>query len=207
MIHAKLLKFQQLGITLKKEGVNPHFNSSYVTLNEVLDKVKKPLNDLGVLILQNPEATGLRTILFDTEDDTKIESFMPYVETSTAQKLGSNNTYVRRYALVTMLGLEDEDDDGNRASAPEVPAYKREGDKVLVDAPKCVHGPMKLNTTKKPGPNLGRKFYSCPQPKESQCAGAFMWEDEWVKPKEAIIDEDGDEVVPEGLAGLSHGEL
>lgn len=127
-IHTKLLEFQKLGITLKKEGTNPHFQSKYVTLNEVLEKVKKPLNDRGIIILQNPEATGLRTTLLDTEDNSKIESFMPYVETSTAQKLGSNNTYVRRYALVTMLGLEDEDDDGNQASLgykaqSERPAY------------------------------------------------------------------------------------
>jgi len=116
MIHKKLLEFQKMDITLKKEGLNPHFKSSYVTLNEVLDKVKKPLNDLGILIAQLPTPEGLKTILYDTEDDTYIDSLMPYVEATTAQKLGSNNTYNRRYSLVTLLGLEDEDDDGNVAS-------------------------------------------------------------------------------------------
>ena len=115
-IHLKLLQFQKTIQPLKKDGQNPHFHSRYVTLNEVLDKVKKPLNDMGVLILQQSDAHGLTTTLYDTETDTFVSSYLPYVEVTTAQKLGSNNTYNRRYALVTMLGLEDEDDDGNEAS-------------------------------------------------------------------------------------------
>ena len=66
-------------------------------------------------------------MVVNTEDDSKVESFMPYVEATTAQKLGSNNTYNRRYSLITLLGLEDEDDDGNVASAP---VHKK---KVAVD--------------------------------------------------------------------------
>jgi hypothetical protein len=118
MIYKKLLEFQQQQITLKKSGLNPHFNSKYVPLNEVLASVTEPLNKLGIVIVQNPMKDGLSTILHDTEDDTSISSFLPYVEITTAQKLGSNNTYNRRYALVTMLGLGDADDDGNEASAP-----------------------------------------------------------------------------------------
>ena len=134
MIYEKLLKFQQQNITLSKDGTNPHFKSSYVTLNEVLAKVKGPLNELGIVIMQIPEKDGLRTRLIDTgkyiDKNTEtvregyagqidyVECFMPYVEATTAQKLGSNNTYNRRYSLVTLLGLEDEDDDGNVASAP-----------------------------------------------------------------------------------------
>lgn len=126
-IYKKLLEFQKQNIVISKDGSNPHFKSSYATLNEVLAKVKTPLNDMGVVILQEPTiltdieggAThGLRTRLVDTEDDTSIECFMPYVDATTAQKLGSCNTYNRRYSLVTLLGLEDEDDDGNVASAP-----------------------------------------------------------------------------------------
>jgi len=122
MIYKKLLEFQKKGITIVKGKTNPHFKSSYANLNEVMEKVKPVLNEMGIVIIQTPEADGLRTTLFDTEDDTKIESFLPFVELGTAQKLGSNLTYNRRYSLVTMLGLEDEDDDGNKASgvAPAV---------------------------------------------------------------------------------------
>lgn len=124
-IYKKLLAFQMQDITIKKDGKNPHFKSTYATLNQVLEKIKKPLNDMQILILQTPEKDGLRTTLMDMEDDTKVECFMPYTaETTTAQKLGSNNTYNRRYSLVTLLGLEDEDDDGHTASQKNEPTVQ-----------------------------------------------------------------------------------
>ena len=120
MIYKKLLEFQKLGISVKKSSTNPHFKSNYADLNEVLREVKKPLNDMGVLILQEPTGMGLRTTLYDTEDETQVSGFLEFVQTENAQKLGANITYNRRYSLVTMLGLEDEDDDGNKASSTKV---------------------------------------------------------------------------------------
>jgi hypothetical protein len=117
MIHKKLLEFQKLGITIKKGEKNPHFKNTYANLNEVLDKVTKPLNDLGVVIIQTPEKEGLQTTLLDTEDDTLVTGFLPFMGAVNPQQVGSNLTYYRRYSLVTMLGLEDEDDDGEKASA------------------------------------------------------------------------------------------
>ena len=127
-IYAKLLEFQKKGITLKKDGTNPHFKSSYVTLNEVLEKVKKPLNDAKILIVQRGSSiwesgkgyveSGLTTELIDTEDGTLVSSFIPFVGTTDMQKLGGAITYARRYALISMLGLEDEDDDGTTAVKP-----------------------------------------------------------------------------------------
>lgn len=115
-IYTKLLEFQKQNISVTKDGNNPHFKSKYSTLNEVLDKVKTPLNKIGVLIIFMPEEAGLRTILHDTESSTQIEGFMRYVGCDNAQKLLACNTYFRRGTLVSMLGLEDEDDDGNAAS-------------------------------------------------------------------------------------------
>ena len=129
MIYKKLLEFQKLNITIEKDAINPHFKNSYSSLNEVLSKVKKPLNDLGVVILQSPVVTPtnsfLQTVLLDTEDDTQIESLTAFVNATDMQKLGGAITYARRYSLVSMLGLEDADDDGNTASAPEVPTIRR----------------------------------------------------------------------------------
>lgn len=119
-IYKKLIAFQKLNISILKDGKNPHFKSSYSTLNEVLDKVKKPLNDLGILILFTPEADGLRTTLYDIETDQKIESFMKYVGVANAQGILSCNTYFRRGSLVALLGLESEDDDGTEASKPQI---------------------------------------------------------------------------------------
>jgi len=130
MIYKKLLAFQKLGITIKKGEKNPHFKNTYANLNEVLGKVTKPLNDLGVVIIQAPTKDGLLTTLVDTETEgeelSQIQGFLPFVDTANPQKIGSNLTYYRRYALVTMLGLEDEDDDGNVASGGKVEVINEE---------------------------------------------------------------------------------
>lgn len=127
MIYKKLLEFQKLGISIKKNSVNPHFKNEYADLNEVLDKVKKPLNDLGIVIVQIPTPEGLKTILTDTEDETAVESLVPFINPTDMQKLGGAITYAKRYSLVAMLALEDEDDDGNKAStkAEELPTIQR----------------------------------------------------------------------------------
>ena len=123
MIYKKLLEFQRLGISIKKDKTNPHFKNDYASLNEVLDKVKKPLNDMGVVIVQTPcegaSLGALKTTLFDTEDESTFESYVPLINATDMQKLGSAITYARRYALVSMLALEDEDDDGNKTGAPK----------------------------------------------------------------------------------------
>lgn len=120
-IHSKLLAFQKKGISVKRDGSNPHFRSSYTTLNEVLDKVLEPLNEAGIVVVQRPTVfegtSGLWTELIDTEDDSRVESFVPFVNTADMQKLGGAITYSRRYALISMLALSDDDDDGNTASA------------------------------------------------------------------------------------------
>lgn len=122
MIHTKLLEIQKLNITPTKNGVNPHFGNSYVTLNEVLEKVKKPLNDAGIVLVQAPGVvdgiSGIWTRLTDTEDATYIECFVPFVGATDMQKVGGAITYARRYSLIALLGLEDSDDDGEKASAP-----------------------------------------------------------------------------------------
>jgi hypothetical protein len=136
-IYKKLLAFQKLGISVKKSSVNPHFKSHYADLNEVLDKVKKPLNDLGIVILFSPQAEGLGTTLHDTESGTEITSFMKYVGNDNAQKTLACNTYFRRGSIVSLLGLEDEDQDGNNAVQAPVRKVEQkvEQTKEFVEAP------------------------------------------------------------------------
>ena len=111
-----LLAFQKLGIVVTKDGVNPAFHSAYMQLDDVLEAVQGPLAKLGVVILQLPGEHGLLTRLVSVEDNSSVESFIPYTDTTTAQKLGGCITYARRYSLVTMLGIGDSDDDGETAS-------------------------------------------------------------------------------------------
>ena len=117
-IYTALLAFQALSVSVKKAGNNPAFHSKYMELSDVLEAVLGPLNELGVVILQIPTEKALLTRLVASEDGSSVESTVPYTDISTAQKLGGCITYARRYALVSMLGLNDSDDDGNVASAP-----------------------------------------------------------------------------------------
>lgn len=120
-IYAKLLEFQKLEVSLVRDNVNAHYKNKYADISEVISKVRPALSKVGITLVQTPGETGLTSILYDAESDTKIECFLPYINATDPQKLGSNLTYLRRYSLVTMLGLEDEDDDANTATAKTAP--------------------------------------------------------------------------------------
>ncbi len=124
-IYTKLLDFQKLGISIKKDANNPHFRSKYADLSEVISKIRPALSQVGITLIQMPGEKGLTTALVDAESGTEITGFLPYLGAVDPQKLGSNLTYLRRYSLVTMLGLEDDDDDGNQATAKSAPVAKK----------------------------------------------------------------------------------
>lgn len=130
-IYKKLQEFAKQGITVKKDADNPFFKSKYTTLNEVLDKVKQPLASLDVLIVQEPTVDGLRTRLIDTTDDTEVSGIMPWVGADNAQKILACTTYYRRGSLISLLGLEDEDDDGNVASTAKPTIHARPVDRTI----------------------------------------------------------------------------
>lgn len=119
-IFTALSKFHEEVGKIKKSSTNPHFKNKYADVNTVLDAIREPLKKAGLCFVQLPQQGGLKTILATTEGDEQIESFLEYeLSKKDMQGLGSAITYARRYALVSMLGLEAEDDDGNEASKPE----------------------------------------------------------------------------------------
>lgn len=120
----KLLQFQQEVEKIKKTNTNPFFKSKYFDINQVLSEVKPILNKLGLVVLQ-PLTTvdgkpALKTIIRDeslTLSADLINETIVIPENPDPQKMGSAITYFRRYALVSALGLEgEEDDDGNSSS-------------------------------------------------------------------------------------------
>lgn len=115
-IYAKLLEFQKLEISIKKSSANPHYKSKYADISEVLEKVRPALTKCGIVMTQMPDELGLITVLHDPDTDSQISGRINFIGATDPQKLGSNLTYYRRYSLVAMLGLEDEDDDANTAS-------------------------------------------------------------------------------------------
>jgi len=139
-IYNALLEVQKAAPKVQKDAINPHFRSTYVTLNAALDAVLPLLTEQGVLLIQAPSniegQPALTTKLVHPESGSEVEYTALMPEDSNPQKLGSSITYFRRYALMSMLGLVgDEDDDANRASEP-------------VRAPREVMRPTKVATAK-----------------------------------------------------------
>lgn len=122
-IYKKLNEFKKAVGTIKKDGNNPHYKSKYATIESVLDTIEQPLSDNNLGFIQCVEDMFLITTIYDTESDSVITSKTPLLlNKQDMQQLGSAITYARRYALVTMFGLEQEDDDGNKASGlPQQP--------------------------------------------------------------------------------------
>ena len=109
-----------------KNGRNPHFQSAFVTLDDLIDAVRPILQRHGLAFVQMPAALeqglGLTTRILHTSGES-IESTMPLlIGKADMQGAGSAITYGKRYMLAAMLGIaEGTDDDGNHASALSKP--------------------------------------------------------------------------------------
>jgi len=105
---------------VRKDKTNPHFKSKFADINDVLEVLKEPLDKHGILLLQpltyDTEGRHVLSTILSFQGQTLEYSTIIPVEKATAQALGSALTYMRRYSLVSLFGLEQEDDDGNRAS-------------------------------------------------------------------------------------------
>lgn len=123
-IYAKLDTFKQLFKGLEKKSYNKFTNSKYADLDEVVNSIKLAAKDAGIGYTQLPTWSEgnhlLKTIVYDVENEAQfVESIINLTaiqEKPTAQGFGSALTYMRRYALCSILGVvESDDDDGNEA--------------------------------------------------------------------------------------------
>ena len=140
-IYKKLNEFHKEVGSIRKDAANPFHKSKYATIESVLKTIAEPMQKVGLGFTQLPQADGLKTIIFDVnaKDDANsmIESFVPYIlAKDDMQGLGSAITYCRRYALVSMLGLEQEDDDANATirkprQAPKKPSTPQNLSEVM----------------------------------------------------------------------------
>lgn len=130
----KLLKIQEEVGTIKRDSTNPFFDSKYFDINSLLAAVKPVLTKHKVVLLQGLShmVVGtmcipmLDTIIMDTESDSEIKFSFPLPTGLDPQKMGGAITYIRRYALQSVLALEAVDDDGNTASDRKPDATSKE---------------------------------------------------------------------------------
>ena len=114
-----LSQFQAKMGKVNKDATNPFFNSKYATLSNILEAIKMPLQESGLSFTQFPTGqNGLTTVLMhaDSGEYMQTDYFMNPTK-SDPQAQGSAISYMRRYALAAVLGLNiDDDDDANAAT-------------------------------------------------------------------------------------------
>ena len=135
-----LLKFQGLVDPIKKLGENEHLKSTYADLTAVWAAIRSPLEECGLLVLQepHPNARGamVTTPVFhvDSGEWRRSTLFIP-ARKADAQAFGSALTYCRRYGLMTVLGLLTTDDDGHAATLPPPEVHVHERPPAQAEAP------------------------------------------------------------------------
>jgi hypothetical protein len=109
---------KEIGV-VKKNAKNPHFKNTYADLNALIEAVEPILLDKGLIMLQPIKDGKVFTQIIDIETFEMVESAIDLSANLTAQALGSQVTYYRRYTLQSLMSLQADDDDGQRASTPQ----------------------------------------------------------------------------------------
>lgn len=117
-----LCQFQSAQLKATKRSLNPAFKTKYSGVNEVLEAVLPTLTEVGLCFVQFPDGEALTTRLMHTSGEWMQASYALRPAQNTPQASGSALTYARRYALLAVLGLGTEDDDGQAASVPALAA-------------------------------------------------------------------------------------
>lgn len=112
-----------------KTSANPHFKSRYADLAEVLNTCRPVLAKHGICIMQSTGFDGatvaVSTVLAHKSGGwvSSISSCVP--ARTDAQGIGAATTYLRRYSLAAIVGIAQEDDDGQSAQHAGKPAPSR----------------------------------------------------------------------------------
>ncbi len=153
-LFTKLLKAKQEFDPVFKDSNNPFFKSKYAGLNEILDAVEPALMTNGLLLLQPTGGRSVSSIIVDSETGEMFESKLDIPESIVKpQDIGAAVTYLRRFTLKALLGLTEEDDDGNSLNdkanaaktAPKVAPPKVE---AKAEAPKVESKPVQAEAPK-----------------------------------------------------------
>ena len=105
-----------------KDSANPFFKSNYADLASVFTACREALAGAKVAVYQMAETVGdlVQVTTRLAHDGEWIESSLSVKPSkSDAQGIGSTITYLRRYSLSAMVGVAQDDDDGNAASGKE----------------------------------------------------------------------------------------
>jgi hypothetical protein len=118
-IAAALAKAQGQMEGAAKGKINPAFKSKYADLASVLEAAREPLSVNGLAVVQltqkTPDGLVLITKLVHSSGQWFSGEYPINPVKNDPQGFGSSTTYARRYALMAMVGIAPEDDDGEAA--------------------------------------------------------------------------------------------
>lgn len=117
-----MLKVQGTVDGVRKDSKNPHFRSSYASLESVVDTIRPACQAEGLVVTQalgeyRDGCMSLTTMVVHAKSGEWMssEAWAP-VSKPDPQGVGSAQTYLSRYSLMAAFNLPPVDDDGNAAS-------------------------------------------------------------------------------------------
>lgn len=134
-----MLAKKEMGSAVKKDSSNPFHKSKYASLGAHLDLCEGILDKHGLILMQTINGSFDKPMLIASlchvESGQMINSYLPLPNPKNdSQGLGASITYMRRYSISAMLGLNAEDDDGETASGRgNHPSNKKKAE--VVEAP------------------------------------------------------------------------
>lgn len=116
-----MLAKKEMGSAVKKDATNPFHKSKYASLGAHLELCEGALDKHGLILMQTINGSQDKPLLIASlchvESGQWIKSYLPLPNPKNdSQGLGASITYMRRYSISSMLGLNAEDDDGETAS-------------------------------------------------------------------------------------------
>ncbi|MFB6518602.1 ERF family protein [Streptomyces sp. NPDC056401] len=137
VIAMALLEVQKELKPMVKSATNDDFNSGYVPLDDVLTYAIELLNKHHIAVMQpaltdENDHVALKTMLIHRSGVGYEATSRLALSKADSQGHGSAITYMRRYALMSMIGLtaKGDDDDGNKAAGVSAPATKDQRDRL-----------------------------------------------------------------------------
>ncbi|MBX3380939.1 MAG: ERF family protein [Phycisphaeraceae bacterium] len=136
---AALCKAQATIKCALKSSENPFFKSKYADLSAVWEACRESLTKNGLSISQHTGSDGtlvtVETALLHSSGQWIASTLTMRPTKSDPQAFGSTITYARRYALAAIVGVVNEDDDGNAGSSGHAAPTRVEAARKAIEPP------------------------------------------------------------------------
>lgn len=156
-IAKKILDFQTKVRTVEKNQTG--YGYKYASLEQIISSISQPLEETKLIYYHSVRDDYMVCSIIDVDSGESIESITPMVKLdlkglNSVQSLGAVMTYLRRYTLISALGLvTDEDTDGVYTPTQKVTEDKPWLNPILKDGQLTPQGEKMIDSIS----NLGAK--------------------------------------------------